>query len=139
MSVPSESLLSQEQFSVGPPAFVRNDTLAFPQRFCVSSYDTDLSGRKTESIDGWSLDAVSLREGVLKMLVLSRQRDESIIIGDNIVITIVDIRGDKVRLGIEAPKEVPVHRQEVYEAIQRERTQSESGEKVADDSTSPST
>mgnify|MGYP003962516271 CR=1 FL=1 len=73
------------------------------------------------------------------MLVLSRQRDESIIIGDNIVITIVDIRGDKVRLGIEAPKEVPVHRQEVYEAIQRERIQSESGEKVADDSTSPST
>jgi carbon storage regulator len=73
------------------------------------------------------------------MLVLSRQRDESIIIGDNIVITIVDIRGDKVRLGIEAPKEVPVHRQEVYEAIQRERIQSESGEKVADDSASPST
>ena len=54
------------------------------------------------------------------MLVLSRQRDESIIIGDNIVITIVDIRGDKVRLGIEAPTEVPVHRREVYEAIQRE-------------------
>lgn len=54
------------------------------------------------------------------MLVLSRQRDESIIIGDHIVITVVDIRGDKVRLGIEAPKEVPVHRQEVYEAIQRE-------------------
>lgn len=54
------------------------------------------------------------------MLVLSRQRDESIIIGDNIVVTIVDIRGDKVRLGINAPTEVPVHRQEVYEAIQRE-------------------
>jgi carbon storage regulator len=54
------------------------------------------------------------------MLVLSRQRDESIIIGDNIVVTIVDIRGDKVRLGIEAPTEIPVHRQEVYEAIQRE-------------------
>jgi carbon storage regulator len=54
------------------------------------------------------------------MLVLSRQRDESIVIGDNIVITIVDIRGDKVRLGIEAPGEVPVHRQEVFEAIQRE-------------------
>ena len=54
------------------------------------------------------------------MLVLSRQRDESIVIADNIVITIVDIRGDKVRLGIEAPKEIPVHRQEVYEAIQRE-------------------
>lgn len=54
------------------------------------------------------------------MLVLSRQRDESIIIGDNIVVTIVDIRGDKVRLGISAPTEIPVHRQEVYEAIQRE-------------------
>jgi carbon storage regulator len=54
------------------------------------------------------------------MLVLSRQRDESIMIGDNIVVTIVDIRGDKVRLGINAPSEIPVHRQEVYDAIQRE-------------------
>ena len=57
------------------------------------------------------------------MLVLSRQRDESSMIGDNIVVTIVDIRGDKVRLGINAPSEVPVHRQEVYEAIQRENLQ----------------
>jgi carbon storage regulator len=56
----------------------------------------------------------------LPMLVLSRQRDESIIIGDNVVVTIVDVRGDKVRLGIEAPIEISVHRQEVYEAIQRE-------------------
>ena len=55
------------------------------------------------------------------MLVLSRHRDESIIIGDNIVITVVDVRGDKVRLGIDAPTDIPVHRQEVYEAIQRER------------------
>ena len=54
------------------------------------------------------------------MLVLSRHRDESIMIGDDVVITIVDIRGDKVRLGIDAPQEVPVHRQEVYDAIQRE-------------------
>ena len=54
------------------------------------------------------------------MLVLSRQRDESIIIGDNIVVTIVDIRGEKVRLGIDAPTEIPVHRREVHEAIQRE-------------------
>ena len=54
------------------------------------------------------------------MLVLSRQRDESIIIGDNIVLTVVDIRGDKVRLGIDAPKEIPVHRQEVYNAIHEE-------------------
>ena len=55
------------------------------------------------------------------MLVLSRHRDESIIIGDNIVITVVDVRGDKVRLGIDAPTDIPVHRQEVYDAIQRER------------------
>ena len=54
------------------------------------------------------------------MLVLSRHRDESIMIGDNVVITIVDIRGDKVRLGIDAPQEIPVHRQEVYDAIKRE-------------------
>lgn len=54
------------------------------------------------------------------MLVLSRQRDESIIIGDNVQITVVDIRGDKVRLGIIAPTEIPVHRKEVYDAIQRE-------------------
>ena len=55
------------------------------------------------------------------MLVLSRLRDESIIIGDEIKITIVDIRGDKVRLGIQAPTSIPVHRQEVYEAIRREK------------------
>ena len=60
------------------------------------------------------------------MLVLSRQRDESIIIADNIKITIVDIRGDKVRLGIDAPKEIPVHRQEVFDAIQRENAQQKS-------------
>lgn len=54
------------------------------------------------------------------MLVLSRHRDESIMIGDDVVVTIVDIRGDKVRLGIDAPQDIPVHRQEVYEAIQRE-------------------
>ena len=57
------------------------------------------------------------------MLVLSRQRDESIIIGDNVVITIVDVRGDKVKLGIDAPREISVHRREVYEAIQRENRQ----------------
>lgn len=57
------------------------------------------------------------------MLVLSRHRDESIMIGDDIVITVVDVRGDKVRLGIDAPTDIPVHRQEVYDAIQRERQQ----------------
>lgn len=54
------------------------------------------------------------------MLVLSRQRDESIMIGDDVKITIVDVRGDKVRLGITAPAEIPVHRKEVYETIKRE-------------------
>ena len=51
------------------------------------------------------------------MLVLSRKKDERIVIRDNIVITVIDIRGDKVRLGIEAPKEVAVHRREVYDKI----------------------
>jgi carbon storage regulator len=56
----------------------------------------------------------------LNMLVLSRQRDETIMIGDDIEVTVVDIRGDKVRLGINAPREVSVHRKEVYDAIRRE-------------------
>ncbi len=54
------------------------------------------------------------------MLILSRKKDESIIIGDNIEISIVDIKGDHVKLGINAPKDVKVYRQEVYEAIQKE-------------------
>jgi carbon storage regulator len=58
------------------------------------------------------------------MLVLSRQRDETIMIGDDIEITVVDIRGDKVRLGINAPKSVQVHRKEVYLAIKRENERS---------------
>lgn len=53
------------------------------------------------------------------MLVLSRKKDEAIVINDAIRIVVVEIRGDKVRLGVEAPKEVPVHRNEVYEAIAR--------------------
>lgn len=54
------------------------------------------------------------------MLVLSRKKNESIIINDHITVTVVEIRGDKVRLGIDAPKEVTVHRREVYEAIQNQ-------------------
>ena len=57
------------------------------------------------------------------MLVLSRQRDESIMIGDDVEIIIVDVRGDKVCLGITAPKSIPVHRREIYDAIQREKSQ----------------
>lgn len=55
------------------------------------------------------------------MLVLSRKRDESIVINNDITITVVEIRGDKVRLGVEAPREVPVHRREVYDAIHKEK------------------
>ncbi len=55
------------------------------------------------------------------MLVLSRKKNESIIINDVITVTVVEIRGDKVRLGIEAPKDVSVHRREVYEAIQHQQ------------------
>lgn len=58
------------------------------------------------------------------MLVLSRQRDETIMIGDDIEITVVDIRGDKVRVGINAPSRVAVHRKEVYEAIRAENERS---------------
>ena len=53
------------------------------------------------------------------MLVLSRRRNEDIVIGDDIVITVLEQRGDVTRIGIEAPKQVPVHRREVYEAIKR--------------------
>ena len=63
------------------------------------------------------------------MLVLSRQRDESIMIGDDVEIIIVDVRGDKVRLGITAPKCIPVHRREIYDAIQREKTEKKEPQK----------
>ena len=57
------------------------------------------------------------------MLVLSRKKNESIVINDDITIVVVEIRGDKVRLGIEAPKEVSVHRREVFDAIRRHKNQ----------------
>lgn len=57
------------------------------------------------------------------MLVLSRQKNESIMIGDDVEVVIVDVRGDKVRLGITAPKAISVHRKEVYNAIQQEKAE----------------
>ena len=61
------------------------------------------------------------------MLVLSRKKNESIVINNDITIVVVEIRGDKVRLGVEAPKEVPVHRREVYDAIRRNEEHSADG------------
>jgi len=63
------------------------------------------------------------------MLVLSRQRNESIMIGDLVKVTVVDIRGDKVRIGFTAPIQVPIHRQEVYEAFKRQKAR---GRKVTE-------
>lgn len=69
------------------------------------------------------------------MLVLSRKKNESIVINNDITVVVVEIRGDKVRLGVEAPKEVPVHRREVYDAIKRselERREREAASEGAD-------
>ena len=61
------------------------------------------------------------------MLVLSRKKNESIVINNDITIVVVDIRGDKVRLGVEAPKEVPVHRREVYDLIKQNEAAAQDG------------
>ncbi|MCE5269078.1 MAG: carbon storage regulator CsrA [Planctomycetaceae bacterium] len=66
------------------------------------------------------------------MLVLSRKKNESIVINDDITIVVVEIRGDKVRLGVEAPKEVPVHRREVFDAIHRNEAPSDQAATNAD-------
>ena len=73
-------------------------------------------------IEQWKLNHPDCKGGkeVNGMLVLSRERDETIMIGDDIEITVVDIRGEKVRLGTNAPPHIPVHRKEIYEAIKRE-------------------
>ncbi|HIA63866.1 MAG TPA: carbon storage regulator CsrA [Planctomycetaceae bacterium] len=67
------------------------------------------------------------------MLVLSRKKNESIVINNNITIVVVDIRGDKVRLGVEAPKEIPVHRREVYDAIQNNEQSVKKGTQPSND------
>jgi carbon storage regulator len=66
------------------------------------------------------------------MLVLSRKKNESIVINNDITIVVVEIRGDKVRLGVEAPKEVPVHRREVYDAIKRNEQLSKGADPTSD-------
>ncbi len=66
------------------------------------------------------------------MLVLTRKRDESIMIGDDIKITIVDVRGDQVKIGIEAPRSIPVHREEVYREIQEENRRAAARARAAD-------
>jgi len=63
------------------------------------------------------------------MLVLSRKKNERIVIGENVVVTVVEVRGDRVRLGIEAPQEVPIHRSEVHDAITKEQ-QSQTNDEV---------
>jgi carbon storage regulator len=63
------------------------------------------------------------------MLVLSRKKEESIVIDGNIVITVVEVRGDKVRLGIQAPREIPIHRSEVHEAIKNDQTAKDAASK----------
>jgi len=68
-----------------------------------------------------SAERFSRTERKCPMLVLSRKKNESIVINNDIRIVVVEIRGDKVRLGVEAPREVPVHRREVYDAIQRSK------------------
>lgn len=82
------------------------------------------------------------------MLVLTRKRDESIIIGDNVRVTVVDVRGDQVKIGIDAPRSVPVHREEVYQEIQQghrravpgtEGGSSESAEKESPSEAPPAT
>lgn len=64
------------------------------------------------------------------MLVLSRKKNETIVINDQITVTVIEIRGDKVRLGIEAPKDVTVHRREVYEAIQNQARSEDQGSRT---------
>ena len=60
------------------------------------------------------------------MFFVSRKKNEGLVIGDDIIVTVIEIRGDKVRLGIESPREIPLHRGEVFDAIHREETTSPS-------------
>jgi carbon storage regulator len=87
--------------------------------------------------EGKHQEALARRAKERAMLVLSRKKNESIVINDDITIVVVEIRGDKVRLGVEAPKEVPVHRREVFDAIHR--NENVAGEKAVTPSDNPET
>jgi carbon storage regulator len=105
--------------NAGPPALMR----------CGSAAAEDLAVGHARTFGATGADAFFRAEwsDPMKepsMLVLSRTRDETIMIGDDVEITVVDIRGDKVRLGVNAPMSVSVHRKEVYEAIRRENLES---------------
>lgn len=65
------------------------------------------------------------------MLVLSRKKNEQVLIGHDVVVTVIEIRGDKCRLGFEAPKETPIHRREVYDAIEREKQKEKPEDRAA--------
>jgi carbon storage regulator len=95
------------------------------RRNCIPPFP----GRTLAHSNGWYAPSARPQRGAA-MLVLSRKKNESIIINDNITVTVIEIRGDKVRLGIEAPKDVTVHRREVYEAIQNQARSSDQGAKV---------
>jgi carbon storage regulator len=101
----------------GMPAFP-GDCLRFRMRLWHAGRDIP------RAYEGYGVPAHHNKE-TSAMLVLSRKKDEKIIIGDNITIMVVDIQGDKVRLGIDAPREVTVHREEVYQAIQKKQNDPE--------------
>ena len=101
--------------------------------FGVSYIDGSVFMRCPDSFwQGVNLGSSGKRTKERTMLVLSRKKNESIVINDDITIVVVEIRGDKVRLGVEAPKEVPVHRREVFDAIHRGEVAEEKAVSKAD-------
>jgi carbon storage regulator len=123
----AEQVLDFERHSLGPCDRLRpSETVQFATARVSAAENPDAFPNSPNSsfmLGGVENDQhVSPLQGKA-MLVLSRKKDEKIIIGDNITVMVIEIRGDKVRLGIEAPKEITVHRQEVYDAIKREQVE----------------
>ncbi len=80
-----------------------------------------------------TIEAVFVSTRTHAMLVLSRKKEESIMVGDDIKLTIIEIRGDKVRIGIEAPRDVTVHRKEIYEIVKREKMDQDKADKAEEE------